>query len=143
MNKVELDSALSALSGRSCTYAFLLLNRTRFYLGLVFALLVGVATGVLIHQWLVGTIVWVALISIAERLSDRRIVGIDIKGLIQAKSAVFVARPTELLAPLQFAEVQVLNTGTRNNALFRIDGTAYVGTRGSIALAGALQSRQA
>ena len=126
-----------------CTHVYLLLNRTRFYLGLVFALVVGVATGVLIHQWLVGTIVWVVLISIADRYSDRRIVGIDVKGLVQAKTAVFTARPTELLAPLKFADVQVLNTGTRNNAVFRIDGTTYVGTKGSIALAGALQSRQA
>lgn len=143
MNRADLDGALSALADRSCTHAYLLQNRRRFYLGLVGALLIGLITGAVIDQWLVATIVSVILVNAATFGSDRRIVGIDSKGLVQAKSAPFTARPTELLAPLQFAEVQVVNTGDRDNAVFRINGTTYLGAKGSSELASALRSRQA
>lgn len=141
VNKVERDSALSALSGQACTHAYLLHNRTRLYLGLAVAILVGAATSVLVGHWIVGSIVSFVLISVSELLSDRRIVGISANGVVQAKSALYTARPTELLTSLQFWEMQVLDGGGHDNALFRIDGTTFLGTKGSIALAGELQSR--
>lgn len=143
MNSTKLDRALSALSGRPCTYAYVLQNRTRFYLGLGAALAVGLATGVLIHQWLVGTTVVVALTFVTAPLFDRRIVGLNANGVVQAKCVSFGARPTELLAPLEFTEVQVLGNRALDTAAFRINGTTFLGNKGSSALAGALQQKQA
>lgn len=139
----ELNGALSVLSDRACTHVYLLQNRRRFVLGVVGALLIGLIAGAVIRQWLVATIVVVVLVNAAARFADRRIVGIDSKGLVQAKSATFTTRPTELLAPLQFSEVQVRHTAGHDTAVFRINGTAYLGARGSCDLANALKSRQA
>lgn len=143
VNRAELSDALSALAGQPCNHVYLLQNRRRFYLVLVGGLLIGLVTGVVIQRWLVATIVSVVLVNAAAYFSDRRIVGMNSTGLAQAKSSPFTARPTELLAPLRFAEVQVLNTGGHDTATFRINGTSYLGTKGSSELARALQSRQA
>ena len=143
MKQAELDGALAALSGRSCTHAYLLQNGRRFYLSLFVGVLVGLSASVLIGAWRVGPLFVAVVVFAAAPLADRRIVGVDAEAVVQARSAPFVARPTELLASVPFSEVQVLSTGAHDNLVLRLDGAKFVGTKGSKASAEALWSRQA
>ena len=138
----KVDRALAALSGRPSSYTYVLLNQAHFYLDIAAALVIGLVTGLLVHQSLAGAALMVALACATTPLLDRRIVGIDSEGLVQAKSAPFSNRPIELLPPLRFSEIEVVGNRGHGGAVFRINGTTYVGSRGSAALAGALQSRR-
>src|SRR5262245_32816380 len=98
------------MSDRPCTMAYVLQRRTHFFGGIAAATVVGLVVGAVVHQWILAVIVVVVLVLVSTPLVDRRVAGLSIDDVVQAKCAPFAARPTKLLDAVPSAQVEVLNS---------------------------------
>lgn len=104
--------------------------------------MVGLAAGALVHNVLVYLVVYAAALVAAVPFLDRRLVGLDAEGVVQARAG-YPGQPGKMLAPLEFRAVKVVGEGVAGGDLsdrptFRIEGANYRGQRGSNALGEAL-----
>ena len=137
-----MGSKLSELSGEMCFAATLVRRQKHLRLLRVVAVVGGALVPLLTRQWILGLIGLGLIVTVVDQFTERRIVGVSNSGLVQAKSAPFVVRPTELLPGVALENVQAVEQFGGRSALLHIDGTPFQGGRGSDALARVVQSRQ-
>jgi predicted lipid-binding transport protein (Tim44 family) len=135
MTAAELETAMSELTGRPCSAACLVQNRSRFFGAMMGSLAVGMVVGEVVNQIFIGAIVVAVLIGISGPLVDRRILGLDDTGVVQARAASFTTSPTALLGAA--GNVSLSKFG--RNPVFHIEGRAYLGATGSRDFATTLQ----
>ncbi len=137
MTTTDLAAAMSTLSGQRCSAACLVQHRTRFILGMIGALFVGIAVGIVVDRGFFGAFLVVALIVVSAPLFDRRILGLTEAGVVQARSSAFAAKPTEMLPPPGTVSVRKFG----RNPAFKVGDTRYLGATGAREFAAALARR--